>query len=185
VREVVLVPIKSFTVGKSRLRDHLTGDDVVALMQRLARDVIAACRPTPCWVLCDDDDVALFATECGARDVRAPSSGLNDAVAHGYQLASEQHDRVIIAHADLIVPASLGAATFSSGATIATDRHGTGTNVLVLPTGLDFTFFYGVGSARAHESEATRLGLAVTVLTASGWAADLDEPADLALLPPT
>lgn len=184
MREVILVPIKSFDVGKSRLREELTGEQVATLMRTLARGVIEACDPTECWVLCDDHDVARFAESHGARAVRVASNGLNAAVAAGYRAAAT-FDRVIVAHADLVAPGPLGSATFAPGVTIATDRHGTGTNVLVLPAGLDVTFFYGVGSAAAHAAEAQRLGLPLSVLTDSPWALDLDEPTDLALLPRT
>lgn len=184
MREVVLVPIKSFDVGKSRLREELSGDQVASLMRTLARGVIEACHPTECWVLCDDDDVAGFAESHGARALRVTSDGLNAAVDAGYRAAAS-FDRVIVAHADLVAPGPLGSATFHPGVTIATDRHGTGTNLLVLPTGLDVTFFYGVGSAAAHAAEARRLGLPLTILTDSPWALDLDEPTDLALLPRT
>jgi 2-phospho-L-lactate/phosphoenolpyruvate guanylyltransferase len=183
VREVILVPIKPFDVAKSRLRGFLADDAVDELFRRLARGVIAAARPRPCWVLCEDDEVATFAVENGASAVRVRSTGLNDAVHDGYVLAAENFDTVIIAHADLVHPTALGAYSFVDGMSVAPDRHGTGTNVLALPAGLDVTFHFGKGSAQAHSLEADRLGLPVSVIADSPWAIDIDEPRDLAFLP--
>jgi 2-phospho-L-lactate guanylyltransferase len=63
--------------------------------------------------------------------------------------------------------------------TIVTDHHGTGTNVLALPTGLDFHFSYGANSASLHRREAERLGCPVTTVSDSPWRFDVDEPDDL------
>ena len=65
-RTLVLIPIKSFDASKSRLRGALSDDDTVVLTRRLARGVINAARPRECRVVCDDDEVAEFARECGA-----------------------------------------------------------------------------------------------------------------------
>jgi len=67
----------------------------------------------------------------------------------------------------------------ADGVTIVTDHHGTGTNVLTLPTGLDFHFSYGADSASAHHREAERLGCRVALVTDSPWRFDVDEPEDL------
>ena len=63
--------------------------------------------------------------------------------------------------------------------TLVPDRHGDGTNVASIPTGVGFTFAYGPGSFRAHRAEATRLGLTLRLVadTRLGW--DVDVPADL------
>ena len=62
------------------------------------------------------------------------------------------------------------------------DRRDDGTNVLRLPTDVDFRFAYGPGSFRAHRAEATRLGLPVRVLREPNLAYDVDWPADVAEL---
>jgi 2-phospho-L-lactate guanylyltransferase len=65
--------------------------------------------------------------------------------------------------------------------TLVPDRHGDGTNVVVLPAGCGFRFAYGPGSFARHRAEAARLGLAVEVVHDPhlGW--DVDHPADLDL----
>jgi 2-phospho-L-lactate guanylyltransferase len=62
---------------------------------------------------------------------------------------------------------------------VVPDRHGDGTNVLLLPCAGDFTFQYGPGSCAAPLSHATGLGLSVEVVHRDDLALDLDTPDDL------
>ena len=175
---VVLVPLKNFADAKSRLREVLGAGDVEALTMRLARTVLAALEPLETVVVCDDDQVADFATGCGVDVLRTPSRTLNGAVADAYY-AMGRYDQVIIVHGDLRSPEGLGRFRPGPGVTIVTDHHQRGTNVMALPTGLDFHFSYGANSAQLHQREAERLGVACTVTTDSPWRFDVDEPNDL------
>jgi 2-phospho-L-lactate guanylyltransferase len=178
VRRVVLVPLKNFADAKSRLREVLGDGDVEALTMRLARTVLAALEPLETVVVCDDDQVADFAAECGVGVLRTLSRTLNGAVADAYH-AMDRYDQVIIVHGDLRSPEGLGRFQPGPGVTIVTDHHQRGTNVMALPTGLDFHFSYGANSAQLHQDEAERLGVACTITTNSPWCFDLDEPHDL------
>ena len=185
----VLVPVKAFTDAKARLAPALDGAARAALARTMATRVVAAAAPLPVTVVCDDDDVAAWAGSVGADVVWAPARGLNGAVADGVQaLAARGVTRVVVAHADLPLASGLAALAgddgFGDGVTIVPDRHGDGTNVLVLPTRSGFRFAYGPGSCAAHVAEAGRLGLPVTLVesTALGW--DVDVPADLAFPAP-
>ena len=100
-------------------------------------------------------------------------------VSEAYASASHEYDVIVIAHADLATPASLSELPISEGITLVTDRHGTGTNVLVLPAGLPFTFRYGPNSAALHEAEASRLSISFQRIENSPWSHDVDEPTDL------
>jgi 2-phospho-L-lactate guanylyltransferase len=62
---------------------------------------------------------------------------------------------------------------------IVPDRHGDGTNALVVPTGGEFDFRYGPGSSDAHRHEATRLGLTWRLVQRADVALDLDTIDDL------
>jgi 2-phospho-L-lactate guanylyltransferase len=68
---------------------------------------------------------------------------------------------------------------------LAPDRHGTGTNALMLrlgngpDDGRDFAFHFGPGSYALHVDEAHRLGLDVATSLTAGTALDLDTPDDL------
>jgi 2-phospho-L-lactate guanylyltransferase len=179
---VVLVPIKRFSAAKSRLRDVLGDDEVEKLARSLAHAVLEATRPQRTLVVCDDDDVATFATERGAGVVRTSATTLNGAVAEAYRQMTPDV-LIVVVHADLSRPQGLGTFRPGSGVTIVTDHLATGTNVLALPGGLDFHFRYGSDSAHAHRDEAGRLGLACTLVTDSPWAFDVDEPHDLERAP--
>jgi 2-phospho-L-lactate guanylyltransferase len=177
----VLVPIKSFAQAKVRLAGALGAADRAALAQRMAARVLAAASALPVWVVCDDDEVATFAVEHQAQVIWTPGLGLNGAVADGVaRLASEHHAvEVIVAHADLPLADDLTRVAGFAGITFVPDRHDDGTNVLCVPTGVDFTFAYGPGSFARHRAEADRLALPYRVLRDPrlGW--DVDVPADL------
>ncbi|WP_159798695.1 NTP transferase domain-containing protein [Puerhibacterium puerhi] len=115
--------------------------------------------------------------------------------------------RLLVAHADLpaLTPEDVAALLAASGTVeappertgipgtaesgaadvvVATDRHGTGTNLLVLPlAAAGFAFRFGAGSRAAHEAEAVRRGLRAVVVQRPGTAADLDTLDDWDQLP--
>jgi 2-phospho-L-lactate guanylyltransferase (CobY/MobA/RfbA family) len=90
---------------------------------------------------------------------------------------------LIIAHGDLRFPGGLGAVDVESGITLYGDHRGEGTNVMVLPTNLDFRFAYGPNSLARHIEEAQRLRIATRVELESPWRFDVDEPDDLSASP--
>jgi 2-phospho-L-lactate guanylyltransferase (CobY/MobA/RfbA family) len=111
--------------------------------------------------------------------LRTDATDLNDAVQRAYGALQSRFERLVIVHGDLRTPAGLGSFDPGPGVTIVTDHHGRGTNVMALPTGLDFHFAYGANSAELHRREAERVGARVTVVTDSPWRFDVDEPDDL------
>ena len=174
----ILVPLKGFALAKSRLR-HGGVDRVDDVARSLALDVLRAAKPRPLFVACETPDVEAFALECGARVIRSPASGLNEVVTHAYRLLGEHYQHLVIAHGDLREPDGLGAFDPLQGVTVVTDDAGSGTNVLALPTRVDFEFHYGPHSASAHQREARRRGLELHVISDSPWRFDVDEPEDL------
>ena len=177
---VFVVPLKSFAVGKARLRRAGTSN-VNTLVQQLADRVIIGCAPRPVFIVCESDDVEHFARQRGARVLRSPRPGLNAAVDYAYRYLGNDVTRVTIVLGDIRAPDGLGVFTSERDITIVTDVRSDGTNVLSLPTGLAFTFQYGPGSATAHANESRRLGLTLDVVRDSPWCVDVDEPADLLL----
>ena len=181
---VFVVPLKSFAIGKARLRRAGTLG-VNELARQLASDVLASCAPGRVIVVCESDDVEEFARQRGVEVVRAPHHGLNPAVTFAYHQLGPDVARVTVVHGDLREPRGLGAFTSRCDVTIVTDVGADGTNVLSLPAGLAFVFQYGPGSAIAHASEARRLGLTLEVVRDSPWCVDVDEPSDLLATEPT
>ena len=178
--EVVLIPVKAFDQAKRRLESTLPRPERVKLVRSMATHVIAACAPLPVAVVCDDEEVAAWASALGAAVLWAPGRGLNGAVGAGVaHLARAGAQWVTIAHGDLPHARGLGTLPPFEGVTLVPDRRDDGTNVLRLPAVGDFRFAYGPGSFRAHRSEARRLGLAVRVLRVPDIAYDVDWPADV------
>ncbi len=180
---VVLVPVKAFHQAKRRLGATLADPERVRLVRAMATHVVSACAPLPVAVVCDDADVARWASELGATVMWEPGQGLNGAVRAGVaRLARAGTQWVTVAHGDLPRARGLGALPPFEGVTLVPDRRDDGTNVLRVPAASDYRFAYGPGSFRAHRAEATRLGLPVRVLRDPDLAYDVDWPADVAEL---
>ncbi len=181
--EVALVPVKAFRQAKRRLGTTLSDAERIRLVRSMAEHVFAACAPLPVAVVCDDEDVAEWASEHGATVVWTPGQGLNGAVRAGVRrLAGAGTEWVTVAHGDLPRARGLGRLAPFDGVTLVPDRRDDGTNVLRLPAACDFEFAYGAGSFGAHRAEAARLGLAARVLRVPDLAYDVDWPADVAEL---
>jgi 2-phospho-L-lactate guanylyltransferase len=176
----ILIPVKQFGAAKERLR--LGGvRDVTELARSLAENVILASAPRHVIVLTESDEVSEFAGRLGVEVFHSAAASLNEAVSLAYRALGPRFDSVAIVHGDLARPEGLGRFEPSSGVTIVTDRHQRGTNVLVLPSGLDFRFAYGIDSKDRHQHEALRLELSCQVIVDSPWALDIDEPDDIDL----
>jgi 2-phospho-L-lactate/phosphoenolpyruvate guanylyltransferase len=181
----VLIPVKGFRQAKMRLGGSMTDAQREHLVRSMAENVVAASAPLPVAVVCDDTEVANWASALGATVMWEPGQGLNGAVRAGVeQLAAAGVQWVIVAHGDLPRARDLGALAPFAGITLVPDRKDDGTNVLRLPVGSDFRFAYGPGSFRSHRAEAVRLGLPVRVLRIPALAYDVDWPADVAELAP-
>jgi 2-phospho-L-lactate/phosphoenolpyruvate guanylyltransferase len=178
----VLVPVKAFRDAKVRLAAALDPPARAALARRLGAGVLAAARPLPVAVVCDDDEVAAWASAQGALVIAAPGRGLNPAVAFGVEhLATLGAERVIVAHADLPLASELAWVARFGGVTLVPDQHDDGTNVLCLPARAGFQFSYGPGSFARHRAEALRLGCSVWVVRDRLLTHDVDVPEDLLL----
>jgi 2-phospho-L-lactate guanylyltransferase len=176
--DVVVVPIKHFDAAKERLR---LGNvpDVTSLARKLAAGVLTAATPRPVVVVSESREVSRFAEEYGAEFLESPNRGLNESVQWAYGVLNDRCDRLIVAHGDLRSPDKLGTFSFVEGVTFVADHLGQGTNVMALPTGLDFRFSYGPGSLQRHVQEAQRLELKYQVILDSPWRFDVDEASDL------
>ena len=173
----MIVPLKSFSIAKSRL--NAANLDVEQLARQLALGVLKSAAPLPTYVVTEADDVEQFARELAVGCLRSPTSGLNNAVTFAYESLRSKFSHVIIAHGDLRDPQGIGDFNPNAGVTVVTDQHGTGTIVLALPTGLPFVFQYGANSRQRHVREALRLEVPLTEITSGPWCFDVDEPFDL------
>ncbi|HEV3268196.1 MAG TPA: hypothetical protein VGZ68_07325 [Acidimicrobiales bacterium] len=176
--EAIVVPLKRFDRAKERLRRD-ADLDVATIAEDLARGVLASSRPRSVVVVSEDPEVTRFALSLGAEVWTSSATTLNDAVQGAYDGLAVRFDQLIIVHGDLRFPEGLGTFETSHGLTFFADHHGSGTNVMVIPTGLEFHFAYGTDSLRRHVNEAERLHVPYRVVTTSQWRFDVDEPGDL------
>ncbi|HEX2784177.1 MAG TPA: 2-phospho-L-lactate guanylyltransferase [Ilumatobacteraceae bacterium] len=178
---VVLVPVKAFSDAKARLAAVLGDAERERLARWTATRVLAAAGELPTYVACDDEQVATWAGEHGAAILWHPGVGLNAAVNSSVaDLREAGVTDVIVAHGDLPRAHSLASLTEPGTLTLVPDRHGDGTNVIALPTDLQFRFAYGPGSFQRHLDAAIAAGHSVRVRRDPLLAADIDTPADLA-----
>ena len=182
----VVIPIKAFEQAKDRLSGVLSTDQRAQLARTTALGVIESVRGASVFVVCDNLEVSQWAISHGATVVSQSGAGLNTAVQEGIS-AAHKYERVMIVHSDLPLPSRLhdllGSSVASNTVTIVPDRHRDGTNVLIIPSGVGFTCYYGAKSFEAHMAEATRLGLPLQIVEDDELALDIDTPDDLAAIP--
>lgn len=194
---VAIVPIRSLAGGKTRLAGVLSPEARAALIRRMLRGVVDAAlvseSVTTVAVVSPDPAALELAARLdpAAVPLRQPDArpGLNPALAEGVGFAAR-----LGASAALILFGDLPLLTGGdvrnllrrdAPVVLAPDRHGTGTNALMLRLGTgpgdgrDFAFHFGPGSYAKHVDEAHRLGLDVATSLAPGTALDLDTPDDL------
>jgi 2-phospho-L-lactate/phosphoenolpyruvate guanylyltransferase len=192
---LAIVPVKRFSAAKQRLAERLASGSRQSLMQAMLADVLAALRRAhevqEIAVVTADPLVESIAIGDRAHVVRDDEqSGQSAAAAIGVR-----HALAIGFERALLVPGDtplLDAADVDAllqrcerdpvGAAIVPDRHGTGTNALVLspPDALQPAF--GPDSRARHEQIARETGTSHRVETLPSLALDVDTPDDLAEL---
>ncbi len=201
---VAVVPLRDGVSGKSRLAASLDPPARRRLVATLARHVVgvlAASDGVDRVVVVTSDVPFTTETLAGAPatvvEQPADRPGLNAAIDVGRERAlALGAGPLLVVHADLPLlatgdVAALLAADASAPevggsrrtVVVAPDRHGSGTNLLLVPTTAPFRFRFGPGSRAAHVAEAARVGLPSVVVQRPGTAADLDTVDDWGELP--
>jgi 2-phospho-L-lactate guanylyltransferase len=179
----VLIPVKAFQRAKLRLAPALSPERRQHLARAMATQVVRSAAGLPVAVVCDDEEVAAWATSLGALVLWEPGRGLNPAVQAGVrQLRDLGVMSVIIAAGDLPLATDLRWVVDFAGITLVPDRRQDGTNVIGLPAETQFTFSYGPGSFARHLDQATATGVPVRVVHSEPLAWDVDLPEDLAAI---
>ena len=176
----VLVPIKAFRNAKGRLAPSVSPAARADLARMMAARVLDAAAPFAPFVVCDDDEVADWASRQGADVLWTPGLGLNGAVDHASTVvAGKGFDHVVIAHGDLPRAQSFAHLIHDGAVTLVPDHRLDGTNVQARPAATELPASYGAGSFRHHLEAALERGLEVRVVTDPRLARDVDTIADL------
>jgi 2-phospho-L-lactate guanylyltransferase len=183
----VVIPIRSFEAGKSRLGARVDPARRAELLRAMAENVVAAAGAMPVAVVSNAREVRGWAAALGLTVLDDPGTlDLAAAAGLGWAGASGFH-RVVLAHADLPLATTLApvAADLSRPVVTAVPCHrDDGTPVLSLPAAArGFVFAYGPGSFRRHAAAARAAGLAFRVLRDGRLGRDVDAPEDLVGLP--
>jgi 2-phospho-L-lactate guanylyltransferase len=195
MRTIAILPIKSFGAAKQRLSGLLGGGSREALALAMFTDVLASLRHVP-----DLDGVAVVTANRVAENAALHSgvtlltdteeAGQSAAAQIGLRHASDKgYGRALLVAGDtpLIDPLEV-AAMFdraddgATDVTIVPDRHGEGTNALLLTLPAAIEPAFGPGSLARHTAAARAAGAVHSVETLTSLALDVDTPEDLAEL---
>jgi 2-phospho-L-lactate guanylyltransferase len=181
----IVVPLRSFTLGKARLAAVLSEPDREALARSMAENVVDAAGGRPVAIVTSAPEVVAWARERGCDVVDDPGSLDASAVAGRAWAEARGLLRYAVVHADLPLAESLDGVVDDGGdpvAVIVPDHRDDGTPVLSLPTAVPFTFAYGPDSAARHADEARRRALTVRIVRDPALGFDVDLAVDLAEL---
>jgi 2-phospho-L-lactate guanylyltransferase len=195
MRTLAIVPIKSFEVAKQRLAGSLASGGRRSLVQAMFSDVLGALRRTQ-----GIEAIAVVTGDVSARSVASGdrmvlleddrNDGQSAATQIGIQYAIEQgFERVQLVPGDtpLLGPPEIEAMLDRCerdgiGVAIVPDRHGTGTNGLLIAPPGSFDPSFGPGSLERHLGQARDRDLVHRVETLPSLEHDVDTPGDLAAL---
>jgi 2-phospho-L-lactate/phosphoenolpyruvate guanylyltransferase len=190
----VVVPVKPLSRSKSRLSQVLGVEERRALSASLLvhtlESVTGAEGVGRIAVVSSDVEVRSLAARWGAVFIEdPPAGGLNQALELARRAAlAHKASRMLVLPADLprlTSEAIANLVSLTEGApsvVLAPDRHGSGTNALLLtPPGL-IEFAFGPLSFMRHLQLAEAAGVQPQIYRSPAFALDLDLPDDLRLL---
>lgn len=193
MRTVAILPVKSFSRAKSRLGHAFP--DRPALAAAMVADVLDALAAVPSLsgviVVTAEPVAAAIARDLGARVVHDPAeSGQSDAAARGVAAAlgaggDAPAERILLVPGDCpaLDPAEVEALlAHEEPVVIVPDRHGTGTNALLLAPPDVMEPAFGEGSFERHSALARAAGTEPAVAPIRTLGLDVDTPDDLAAL---
>jgi 2-phospho-L-lactate/phosphoenolpyruvate guanylyltransferase len=197
VRTLAVLPVKSFGRAKQRLGEAVGADQRRDLARAMVGDVLEALAPVKGLdgvILVTAESLDLEEAGSGGRrfarveTVHDPEeTGQSAAARRGVSVAVERNaERVLLVPGDCpaLDPGEVTdlLAESSDGVVIVPDRHGAGTNALLIapPDALEPAF--GPGSFARHAALAHSAGANVRVGRLPSLELDVDTPGDLAAL---
>jgi 2-phospho-L-lactate/phosphoenolpyruvate guanylyltransferase len=188
-----VLPVKRFGAAKQRLAAGIKGERRRELAAAMVADVLEAigqARAIERTILVSGDPIAQeLAAEAGAEVLPDPEdAGHVEAAQAGIAKAEvEGADRVVLLAGDcpLLDPRELDrllTGVPGSYVGIVPDRHGTGTNALLLSPPDAIVPAFGEGSRDRHVEAARRAGIPFGIEELPSIELDLDTPADVIAL---
>lgn len=191
MRTIAILPVKSFSAAKQRLSDVVGAGSRQALAQAMFSDVLGSLRRVP-----GIDEIAVVTADKTAESAASgervrvledtEQAGQSQAALIGIRYAlAAGYERALLVPGDtpLLDPGELaGLIAGTRAVVIVPDRHGSGTNALVLlpPDAIEPSF--GPGSFARHVAAAETAGVPHRVEAVPTLALDVDTPDDLAEL---
>jgi 2-phospho-L-lactate guanylyltransferase len=194
VRTVAILPVKRFSGAKQRLGASVADPLRLDLARAMVGDVLSALHACTALagtiVVTAEPAVAAAAAYQGALVVEDPAEeGQSAAVARGIARAvAEGFDRALCIPGDCPaldpeeVAALLEGSPPATEVVIVPDRHGTGTNGLLLTPPGAIAPSFGPDSCARHQQLAEEAGVPCRVERVSSLLLDIDTGADLAAL---
>lgn len=183
----VVIPLRSFDAGKSRLSDVFDVTTRQALIEAMLADVLAALDRaglTDVTIAACGAHAAQLATQFGVPHLidDQDTTGLSAALSAACDVIADRSDQVLIVAADLpcVQAHDFLAVNACETPVVVCPTHDDGTAVMRLSLPRRFSLAYGSQSALKHHDAATHAGCAVTLLHRDGFTWDLDTPQDLA-----
>jgi 2-phospho-L-lactate guanylyltransferase len=189
-----IVPVKPLRRGKSRLAGTLSEDERTDLNRKLLEHTLNTLSNLreleEVLVISRDPHALTVARNCGARTVLEDGQPeLNTALKRATVIAQVYATRgVLVLPADLPLITREDVITLIDHASdppvvvIAPDRHGKGTNALLMsPSGL-IEYDFGVNSFQRHCQRVNATGARLEIVDLPNLGLDLDIPEDLELV---
>jgi len=191
---IAVVPVKRFGEAKQRLADHIGATTRKALTEAMVTDVLIALRRSKnvdrVIVVTSEPAAEALANGYDAEPVLDDENSSHSAAAMiGIRSARERGARrVLVVPGDCpaLAPKEVDALLASPGAPpevlVVPDRHGTGTNALLLSPPDIMEPSFGPGSRQRHVDLAQAAGARVAVREVPSLALDVDTVDDLQAL---
>jgi 2-phospho-L-lactate/phosphoenolpyruvate guanylyltransferase len=192
MRTLAILPVKSFPNAKQRLRSGVDADIRRQLAETMLYDVLGALSATAVdgvIVVTAGDKCAAIAREHGAELIADHEQGHNAAAILGVRQAVKRGaERALLVPGDCPaldpgeVDELLARSRNERSVVIVPDRHGTGTNALLItpPDALEPSF--GPGSCERHAALAAAADIPHEIVAIPSLALDIDTPEDLVAL---
>lgn len=190
---IAILPLKTLDRAKQRLASELDASPRRSFVEAMFSDALIALRRAKTIgaviVVTPDHVVQRIGAGYGAEVIEDTGAGHNDAAQRGIEHALKLGaDRVLLVPGDcpLLDPDELdelaGRRLRPQSVLIVPDRHGTGTNALLITPPDALSPSFGEGSHDRHLERARAAGLMAESISVPSLALDVDTPEDLTAL---